>query len=144
MWLWVINKVKVTDQGQGHIKVKEKYPYPFQFNVAHTVSKRVVCIGLKCIPVSYFAVVAMGFGTISFISTINDEYSLRKNRDHMESRYFGFNYEYGWSSLVFLPSGFVFATSASISNVVIHGKRYKTLIKRSKVQNKDLTLVSQL
>ena len=86
----------------------------------------------------------MGFVTISFICTINDEYSLRRNRDHMEAKHFGFNYEYGWSSLVFLPSAFVFTTSALLSNVVIHGKRYKTLMKRSKVQNKDLTLVSQL
>ena len=44
MWLQVINKVKVTHQGEGHIRVKEKYLCPFQFYVAHTISKRVVCI----------------------------------------------------------------------------------------------------
>ena len=49
MWLQVINKVKVTHEGQGHIKIKEKYLHPFQFYVAHSVSKRVVCIRLKCI-----------------------------------------------------------------------------------------------
>ena len=44
MSLQVINKVKVTHQGEGHIKVKVKYLCPFQFYVAHTVSKRMVCI----------------------------------------------------------------------------------------------------
>ena len=47
MWLQVINKVKVTNQGDGHIKVKEKYLNPFQFYAVHTVSKWVVCIQLN-------------------------------------------------------------------------------------------------
>ena len=53
IWLQVINKVKVTHQGEGHINVKVKYLLAFQFYVAHTVSKRVVCIQLKCILTHY-------------------------------------------------------------------------------------------
>ena len=48
MWLYVINKVKVTHQGEGHIKVKVKYLHPFKFYEAHAFCKRVVCIRLKC------------------------------------------------------------------------------------------------
>ena len=48
MWLYIINKVKVTHQGEGHIKVKVKYLHPFKFYVAHALCKRVVCIRLKC------------------------------------------------------------------------------------------------
>ena len=47
MWLYVINKVKVTNLAEGHIKVKVKYLHPFQFYLAHTVSKWVVYIRLK-------------------------------------------------------------------------------------------------
>ena len=36
IWLQIINKVKVTDQGQDHIKVKVKYLHPFKFYVAFT------------------------------------------------------------------------------------------------------------
>ena len=46
IWLQVINKVKVTNQGEGHIKVKVKYLHPFKFYVAHTFCKRVVYIRL--------------------------------------------------------------------------------------------------
>ena len=53
IWLQVINKVKVTHQGEGHIQVKVKYLLAFQFYVAHTVSKQVVCIRLKCILTHY-------------------------------------------------------------------------------------------
>ena len=53
IWLQVTNKAKVTHQGEGQIKVKEKYLHPFQLYVAHTVSKRVVCIRLKCILTHY-------------------------------------------------------------------------------------------
>ena len=44
MWLYIINKIKVTHQGEGHIKVKVKYPYSFNFCVAHTLCKWVICI----------------------------------------------------------------------------------------------------
>ena len=36
IWLQIINKVKVTDQGQDHIKAKVKYLHPFKFYVAFT------------------------------------------------------------------------------------------------------------
>ena len=48
MWLYIINKVKVTHQAEGHIKVKVKYLHPFKFYVACTLCKWVVCIRLKC------------------------------------------------------------------------------------------------
>ena len=44
MWLWVINKVKVTHQSEGHIEVKVEYLHLFKFYVARTLCKRVVCI----------------------------------------------------------------------------------------------------
>ena len=37
MWLQVIYKVKVTDQGKCHIKVKVKISASFQFNVIYFV-----------------------------------------------------------------------------------------------------------
>ena len=49
------NKDKITHQGEGHIKVKETYLCSFQFYVAHTVSKRVVGIRLKCILVTIYS-----------------------------------------------------------------------------------------
>ena len=38
IWLYVINKVKVTHQGEGHIKVKIKYLQAFKFYVGHESS----------------------------------------------------------------------------------------------------------
>ena len=66
MWLYVINKVKVTYQGEGHIKVKVKYLHPFKFYVAHALYKRVVCIRLKYY-LFFFAFFQYFFGHFSSI-----------------------------------------------------------------------------
>ena len=52
--------------------MKEKYLCPFQFYVAHTVSKRVVCIRLKCILVIHVVTVKIHrFVRCRFLKKIN-------------------------------------------------------------------------
>ena len=68
MWLYVINKVKVTHQGEGHIKVKVRYLHPFKFYVAHALCKRVVCIRLKCY--LFFVLPELSTKTISAINRL--------------------------------------------------------------------------
>ena len=58
---------------EGHINVKEIYLHLFKFYVAHTVSKWVVCIRLKCILV-YVALYWMNSPPVEQVCKLSGDY----------------------------------------------------------------------